>query len=66
MLALRPALNIIPLALSHGLGTLALRYAFDEAIIGRLRIGEANVASDHAGTFRNVAVMNGGPFAFSY
>ena len=31
--------NIIPLALSHGLGTLALRYAFDEAIIGRLRIG---------------------------
>jgi membrane protease YdiL (CAAX protease family) len=33
--------NIIPLALSHGLGTLALRYAFDEAIIGRLRIGAA-------------------------
>jgi membrane protease YdiL (CAAX protease family) len=31
--------NIIPLALSHGLGTLALRYAFDEAITGRLRIG---------------------------
>ena len=29
------------LALSHGLGTLALRYAFDEAIIGRLRIGAA-------------------------
>jgi membrane protease YdiL (CAAX protease family) len=33
--------NIIPLALSHGLGTLALRYAFDEVIIGRLRIGAA-------------------------
>jgi membrane protease YdiL (CAAX protease family) len=31
--------NIIPLALSHGLGTLALRYAFDETITGRLRIG---------------------------
>jgi membrane protease YdiL (CAAX protease family) len=33
--------NIIPLALSHALGTLALRYAFDEAMIGRLRIGAA-------------------------
>ena len=33
--------NIIPLALSHGLGTLALRYAFDEAITGHLRIGAA-------------------------
>ena len=33
--------NIIPLALSHGLGTLALRYAFDEAITGLLRIGAA-------------------------
>jgi membrane protease YdiL (CAAX protease family) len=33
--------NIIPLALSHGLGTLALRYAFDEALLGRLRIGAA-------------------------
>jgi membrane protease YdiL (CAAX protease family) len=33
--------NIVPLALSHGLGTLALRYAFDDAIIGRLRIGAA-------------------------
>jgi membrane protease YdiL (CAAX protease family) len=31
--------NIIPLALSHGLATLAIRYAFDEAITGRLRIG---------------------------
>jgi membrane protease YdiL (CAAX protease family) len=33
--------NIIPLALSHALGTLALRYAFAETIIGRLRIGAA-------------------------
>lgn len=33
--------NIVPLALSHALGTLALRYAFDEAITGRLRIGAA-------------------------
>lgn len=33
--------NILPLALSHGLGTLALRYAFDDATLGRLRIGAA-------------------------
>jgi membrane protease YdiL (CAAX protease family) len=33
--------NIIPLAMSHGLGTLALLYAFDNAITGRLRIGAA-------------------------
>ena len=31
--------NIIPLALSHALGTLAVLYAFDEGITGRLRIG---------------------------
>ena len=31
--------NIIPLALSHALGTLAVLYAFDERITGRLRIG---------------------------
>jgi membrane protease YdiL (CAAX protease family) len=31
--------NIIPLALSHGLGTLALRYAFSDDMIGRLRVG---------------------------
>jgi membrane protease YdiL (CAAX protease family) len=31
--------NILPLALSHGLATLAILYAFDEAITGRLRIG---------------------------
>ncbi len=33
--------NVLPLALSHGLGTLAILYAFDEAITGRLRIGYA-------------------------
>lgn len=31
--------NIIPLAVSHALATLAILYAFDEAITGRLRIG---------------------------
>ena len=31
--------NIIPLALSHALGTLAVVYAFDDGITGRLRIG---------------------------
>ena len=31
--------NILPLALSHGLGTLAILYAFDADITGRLRIG---------------------------
>ena len=31
--------NIIPLALSHALGTLAVLYAFDDTITGRLRIG---------------------------
>jgi membrane protease YdiL (CAAX protease family) len=31
--------NIIPTALSHALGTLAILYAFDEHITGRLRIG---------------------------
>jgi membrane protease YdiL (CAAX protease family) len=31
--------NIVPLALSHALATLAILYAFDEAITGRLRIG---------------------------
>jgi membrane protease YdiL (CAAX protease family) len=38
--------NIIPLALSHGLGTLALRYAFDDAITGRLRIGASYLRLD--------------------
>ena len=31
--------NIIPLALSHALGTLAVLHAFDDGITGRLRIG---------------------------
>ncbi|HXW08582.1 MAG TPA: CPBP family intramembrane glutamic endopeptidase [Vicinamibacterales bacterium] len=31
--------NVLPLALSHALGTLAILYAFDETITGRLRIG---------------------------
>lgn len=31
--------NIIPVALSHALGTLAILYAFDDRITGRLRIG---------------------------
>ena len=38
--------NIIPLALSHGLGTLAIRYAFDDRITGRLRIGAAYLRLD--------------------
>ena len=33
--------NIIPLALSHALGTMAVLYAFDAQITGRLRIGAA-------------------------
>ena len=33
--------NIIPLALSHALGTMAILYAFDTGITGRLRIGAA-------------------------
>ena len=31
--------NIVPLAVSHALTTMAILYAFDEAITGRLRIG---------------------------
>lgn len=31
--------NIVPTALSHALGTLAILYAFDQGITGRLRIG---------------------------
>lgn len=38
--------NIIPLALSHALGTLAILYAFDEAITGRLRIGASYLRLD--------------------
>ena len=38
--------NILPLALSHALGTLAVRYAFDDDITGRLRIGAAYLRLD--------------------
>ena len=33
--------NIVPLAVSHALGTLAVLHAFDQDITGRLRIGAA-------------------------
>ena len=33
--------NILPLGVSHALATLALLYAFDDDITGRLRIGQA-------------------------
>jgi membrane protease YdiL (CAAX protease family) len=33
--------NIVPLGLSHAVATLALLYAFDDDITGRLRIGQA-------------------------
>jgi membrane protease YdiL (CAAX protease family) len=38
--------NLVPLALSHALGTLAVRYAFDDAITGRLRIGASYLRLD--------------------
>lgn len=38
--------SIIPLALSHALGTLAILYAFDESITGRLRIGASYLRLD--------------------
>jgi membrane protease YdiL (CAAX protease family) len=36
--------NIVPLALSHAVGTLAILYAFDDRITGGLRIGYAFLA----------------------
>jgi membrane protease YdiL (CAAX protease family) len=33
--------NVIPLAISHAIGTLAILYAFDDAVTGGLRIGQA-------------------------
>jgi len=33
--------NLIPLGLSHAIATLAILYAFDDAITGRLRVGRA-------------------------
>jgi membrane protease YdiL (CAAX protease family) len=38
--------NILPLAFSHGLGTLAILYAFDPALTGRLRIGYSYLLLD--------------------
>jgi membrane protease YdiL (CAAX protease family) len=38
--------NIVPVALSHALGTLAILYAFDGAITGRLRIGASFLRLD--------------------
>lgn len=33
--------NIVPLAISHALGTLAILHAFDPDVTGRLRIGQS-------------------------
>jgi hypothetical protein len=38
--------NVVPLALSHALLTLAVLYGFDDAITGRLRVGVAYLALD--------------------
>jgi membrane protease YdiL (CAAX protease family) len=38
--------NIIPLALSHALATLAILVCFDEAVTGRLRVGVSYLALD--------------------
>jgi len=38
--------NILPLALSHGLGTLAILYAFDPSLTGRLRVGYSYLLLD--------------------
>jgi membrane protease YdiL (CAAX protease family) len=38
--------NIVPTALSHALGTLAILYAFDARITGRLRIGMSYLRLD--------------------
>ena len=37
--------NLLPLALSHALLTLAILYAFDDAMTGRLRIGAGYLAN---------------------
>ncbi|MEN3336745.1 MAG: hypothetical protein V7647_421 [Acidobacteriota bacterium] len=39
--------NILPLALSHGLGTLAILYAFDPHLTGRLRVGYSYLLLAH-------------------
>ena len=38
--------NIVPVALSHALGTLAILYAFDQDVTGRLRIGASYLRLD--------------------
>jgi membrane protease YdiL (CAAX protease family) len=38
--------NILPLAWSHGIGTLAILYAFDPRLTGRLRVGYAYLLLD--------------------
>jgi membrane protease YdiL (CAAX protease family) len=38
--------NIVPVALSHALGTLAILYAFDQDLTGRLRIGASYLRLD--------------------
>ena len=38
--------NVVPLAVSHGLGTLALRHAFDAETLGRLRVGYSYLLLD--------------------
>jgi membrane protease YdiL (CAAX protease family) len=38
--------TILPLAWSHGLGTLAILYAFDPALTGRLRVGYSYLLLD--------------------
>lgn len=38
--------NIVPLAISHAVGTLAILYAFDDATTGHLRIGRAYLMLD--------------------
>jgi membrane protease YdiL (CAAX protease family) len=37
--------NVLPLALSHAVLTVAILYAFDDRITGRLRVGAAYLAS---------------------
>lgn len=39
--------NIVPVALSHALGTLAILYAFDQDVTGRLRIGASYLPLEH-------------------
>jgi len=39
--------NIVPLGISHAIGTLALLYAFDDRVTGHLRIGHAYLRLHH-------------------